>query len=68
MSQEFTDWEIQKTLIWQFETLMSDKEYKEAKKQLIQMGYIKKTGKGVKLTEKGLTYIQEEFGLVLQDI
>jgi hypothetical protein len=68
MSQEFTDWEIQKTLIWKFETLMSDNEYKEAKKQLIKMGYIKIIGKGVKLTEKGLTYIQEEFGLTLQDI
>ncbi len=68
MSQEFSDWEIQKTLIWKFETLMSDIEYKEAKKRLIEMGYIKITGKGIKLTEKGLTYIQEEFGLVLQDI
>ncbi|MFW9904501.1 MAG: hypothetical protein ACFFFH_09235 [Candidatus Thorarchaeota archaeon] len=68
MGQEFTDWEIQKTLIWKFETLMSNNEYKEAKKQLIKMGYIKTTGNGVKLTEKGLTYIQEEFGFVFQDI
>ncbi|MFX1286106.1 MAG: hypothetical protein ACFFB5_20850 [Promethearchaeota archaeon] len=68
MSREFTDWEVQKELIWKLETLMSDKEYKEAKKRLIKMGYITPTRKGVKLTEKGLIYIQKEFGVVLQDI
>jgi hypothetical protein len=47
---------------------MSEKEYKDAKKKLVEMGFITSTEKGVRLTGKGLTYIKEEFGLLLQDI
>lgn len=65
--QEVTDWQIKKTLIWNFEIMLSDREYRDAKLMLLKKGFITLTNKGVQLTEKGLVYIQEKFGIELKD-